>query len=177
MGQRVWVRGLAGTAGSGAAVGSSDGRISPEGGTTMTLHYTGHLGSGLRHLPIDHHGIGDLPAQALLLRPGAQTPGDGRLVVSAGPEPSLLVLERRGQEQNEGGVGTAAAHLTRSLEVDLQQDVPSRTRLGDRGPVEVAQELGPLEETALFRIGLERGPIDEDIGVLRLSRAPDTGCP
>ena len=89
----MWVRGFAGTAGSGAAAGSSDGRISPEGGATMTLHYTGHLGGSLRHVAIDHDGIGDGPPLALLLGPGAEAPGDGRLVVAPGPEPGLLGLE------------------------------------------------------------------------------------
>jgi hypothetical protein len=126
------------------------------------------MGRGLRHVVVDHHGIGDLDPHSLFLRPLLEAPGDVGLVVPTGPQP-LLLNRRRGRfEQDEDGVGSLAANLLGPLEVDLEEDVVPGRWDGHRGSVQVPQEFGRFEEDARVDGRFEFLAIDEDVGILGL---------
>jgi len=58
--------------------------------------------------------------------------------------------------------------LLRPLHVDLEEDVGSRWRVRDRGPLEIIEERRPLEELAGLDGRLERRAVDEDVGTALL---------
>ena len=143
----------------------------------MTLHYTGHLGRGPQDIIIDHDGIGDGLAHSLLFRPLPQALGDVGLVVTTGPQALLLDGRRRGLQQDEDGIGSLAADLLCSLEIDLEEDVAVVRGIGDRGPVQVSEEFGPFEEPSAGGVRLEPRSVDEDVGVFTLAGSTVTGGP
>jgi hypothetical protein len=69
------------------------------------------------------------------------------------------------------------ADPSRSLEVDLEQDVHARGRCREWGSIQVAQELGPLDEAPAAGVRLEARPIHEHIGILGLTRSALPGRP
>ncbi len=85
------------------AGGSTTGRAAL-GGEPVALHYTGHLGCGLRYVVIDDHGIGDGQPFSLLVGPGFEPQADVVLVIPPGPQPGLLGHRGGGLQQDQSGV-------------------------------------------------------------------------
>lgn len=114
----------------------------------MKVQYTGHLGYCPFHVVIHHHERCELPADALLL--GALGDATIDLVGVIAPLLKALALDlgRGGHEQDHQCVGMALSHLTRPLEVDLEDHVLVRRGNGKRGAVEMPEELRPLQESA-----------------------------
>ena len=63
-------------------------------------------------------------------------------------EAGLLLAAGRLDEEQER-IGVLATDLVRALDLDLEDDVDARRRIGRRRAVQVAEEVGPLEEPAL----------------------------
>src|SRR5487761_2695314 len=99
------------------------------------------------------------------------------LVVAPRAQARLELDVRRGQGQENGGAGVARAYLLGALDLDLEQDVGVARRVGHRRAVEMSLELGPFEEAALARGGLEVAPLDEDVLAAVLVGAPRTRRP
>src|SRR5487761_1924294 len=99
------------------------------------------------------------------------------LVVAPRAQARLELDVRRGQDQEDGGAGVARAYLLGALDLDLEQDVGVARRVGHRRAVEMSLELGPFEEAALARGGLEVAPLDEDVLAAVLVGAPRTRRP
>ena len=68
-------------------------------------------------------------------------------------------------------------HLASSPDVDLQQHVGPFGRIGNRGALQVVEELDPLQEPARVDGGLEGGQIDEPVRLGRLPRPAGAGGP
>ncbi len=98
-------------------------------------------------------------------------------VVSTGTKTLRLDLWRRCFQEDKRGIRSLGSDLERTLEVDLQEDIGPRGRVRDRGSVQVAEELGPLEEALLVDLYFERAAIDEDVRVFRLARTAGAGSP
>jgi hypothetical protein len=156
---------------------SSGGSVTRSGRGPVRPHYTGHIGGGLRNVPIYHHGVGDGPSLHLFELAGPEAFGDVGFVVASGPEACLLGLGRGRQEQDQGGVRAEPADLLGPLEVDLEEDVVTVRGIRDRGAVEVPEELGPLEEPTGPDPVLEGGSVDEVVGIVTLARPADPRGP
>jgi hypothetical protein len=106
-----------------------------------------------------------------------------RLVVAPGGEALGLDLVGRWQQEDHGRVGPPLEDLLGALDVDLEEDVGPRRRVGDRCALEVIEEGRPLEELARLDRRLERGAVDEDVGAAlfftrtRRARRPTTTQP
>ena len=61
--------------------------------------------------------------------------------------------------------GRWARHLLSALHVDLEQHVAPRGRVGDGRAHQVVEEFGPFVEAAGGHGLLERGAVDEDVGL------------
>ncbi len=119
---------------------------------------------------VDDDVLGDGTAGHLFVGTDPEAFGDGTLVVATCPQALGLDGAARRKEQDQHRVGKASADLARALQVDLEDDVAPGGRVGDRRPVQVPDELRPLEETAGMSVRQERLTIDEDIGVGVLAR-------
>ena len=74
-------------------------------------------------------------------------------VLAAAAQPLLEHLERRRQHEDADGLDAARPHLPRALHVDHQHHVAARRRASRsvsaaHGAVEVAEDVGPLQELA-----------------------------
>ena len=93
--------------------------------------------------------------------------------VAAAPQPLGLDLTARRDEEYEEGLGSPRFHLRRALDVDLEHQIVVRGQAVGRGrAVQVAEELGVLEEAPGRQALVERGAVDVGVGVGRLARAP-----
>ncbi len=143
----------------------------------MSCQYTGHLGGGLCDLPVHDHGVGDLASGTLLGRTFAEPFGDVVVVVAPTPEALGLHLDRGRHEEDQHRVRPEPTHLAGALQIDLEEEVPSGRRVGERRAVQVAEELGPLEEPATVTACLEGRAVDEDVRLVRLSGPARPGRP
>ena len=102
---------------------------------------------------VDQHVVGELEPDRLLGL-GLAQPGDHLLLaVAALAQPALLLRPGRRQDEDQDGVGLHALHLLGAVDLDLEHDTSlPPARLGQRRAVEVAEELGPLEEAALVDV-------------------------
>jgi hypothetical protein len=137
----------------------------------VKVQYTGHLGYCPFHLVVHDHEGRELPADALLLSALGDAAIDLGGIVAPLLEALALDFGRRGHEQDDQCVGVPLPHLTRSLEVDLEDHVLVRRRFGERGAVEVPEELRPLQESAGGDLLLEGLAVDEGVGILGFTRA------
>jgi hypothetical protein len=124
----------------------------------------------------------DLLCLGHLLFTKGDAPGDMGLGIAPRTEPRRLHLDRGGDDEHAKGRGLAAEHLAGALDVDLEHQVLSRRRLGQRGAVEVVEDLGPLEEAARLDVGAEGVLVDEVVSVGVLAgpagtRRPGTAQP
>ena len=90
------------------------------------------------------------------------------LVVAPGRQALGLDLVGRWEQEDHGGIGPPLQDLLGALDVDLEEDVGSRWRVRDRGPLEIIEERRPLEELAGLDGRLERRAVDEDVGTALL---------
>jgi hypothetical protein len=67
--------------------------------------------------------------------------------------------------------------LQGALEVDFEEDVETLRWIGPRGPVEIAEELGPFEETTGVDLLLEGRTVDKAVGIFWLSGPTRPGGP
>ena len=102
---------------------------------------------------------------------------DMGLRIASAPQPGLLFCHRRRLHEDAQGVGIAIPHLGRTLHIDLQQDIAARGRIGSRRAVEMAGDLGPLDEAVLCGFGAECGLLGEHIGGFGFAGATCSGCP
>jgi hypothetical protein len=148
----------------------------------VKVQYTGHLGHRPVHLVIHDHERRQFLPQAHLLGAEGDAPIDLVDVVPPLPQAGPLDLGRRRHEEHDQCVGVARPDLTRSLEVDLEDHVLAGRSLGKGCAVEMAEELGPLEEPTGRDLLLETPTIDEGVrvgcftGTLR-TRRPRTAEP
>jgi len=94
-----------------------------------------------------------------------------RIGVAALTETGSLLVGAGGGDEDEQRVDVAFAHLPGALYVDLEQHVESRRRHGHGRPVEVAEELCVLEESAAGQVRREGRSVDEGVGRLVLAGA------
>ena len=137
----------------------------------VNSQYTLHFGYSPVQVVVHHHVRRELSAGALLPDPELETAGNLVLVVTTSAQPGGLHLWARRQQQHDDGVRVATLHLRGSLQIDLEQYVASRRWIRIWRAVQVAEELGPLEEPVVRDAGFEGVPIDEGIRVSRLTRA------
>ena len=91
-------------------------------------------------------------------------------LVAAASQPLGLGLAAGGDEQHEQGLGRPLLHLRRALHVDLEDQVAARGQVvRGRRAVQVAEELGVLEEAAGGQARLERVAVDVGVGVGRFA--------
>jgi hypothetical protein len=67
--------------------------------------------------------------------------------------------------------------LLGSMKLYFKHNVDALIDRWSRRAIEIAQELGPLEEPPTVDAILECGLIDENIGIVRLPLALGSGCP
>ena len=92
---------------------------------------------------------------------GLAQPGEHLVArVAAAAEPTLLLLARRREHEDQDRLRVLLLDLLGAVELDLEHDV-GRGRVVEplraRRAVVVAEELGPLEEAALGLVPLELG--------------------
>lgn len=127
----------------------------PAGGVDQA----GDLLGGAVEAVVDHlHRPQGRCARSFLGRLG-QALADPRRGITPLAQPALLLGGRRRHHEDQERVREAPVDLARSL----HQGVAAGR--GDRRPVEVPQELGPLQELARFDRRLEASPVDKDVGI------------
>ena len=100
-------------------------------------------------------------------RPGPTRPGgrDVLRTVAAGGQALRLHFGRRRQQEDHRGVRALEQHLLGALHVDLEEHVGARRGVGDGRAHQVIEEFGPLVEATGDHGLLERGAVDEDVGL------------
>ncbi len=106
-----------------------------------------------------------------------QAIGDVFVIVAALTKALFETLHRGRQNQKHDRVGALLQYLLRSLHFDLQEHIGAVRSVRQRGAVEVAVKLRPLEKLAVVNGALEGGPIDKVILVTRLAGALRSGRP
>ena len=136
-----------------------------------------HLGGGLVQVGVhDHHraqALGGLPLAGSVGQPG---PHVVLAVAPAAQAVRLIGIGRRLEEQQQR-LRMAGAHLACPLDVDLEEDVAPRRRIGVRRAVAVLAEIGPLEEITGGDRRIEDGAVNEAVGVVGLAGALRPGRP
>jgi hypothetical protein len=103
-----------------------------------------------------------------LLQPKTNPLGDARRIIASRCHALSLHLGRRGQEQDEDGIGIASLDLAGALHLDLEEEILALGRMGPGRPVLVAGERGVLEKSVGFQLLGKGIVIDEDVRVLPL---------
>jgi hypothetical protein len=93
------------------------------------------------------------------------------LAIASRPQPLRLGLDGRSQHEHAERLRSLQRHLLGTLDVDLQHHVATLRRVGQRGAVEIVEDVRPLEEAAGGDVGLEGGLVDEVICIRRLAGA------
>ncbi len=150
--------------------------------STCLVNYSGEISNGLFQVVIDHGRVDDPPTRLDLVSAERDAPFDVLRGVAASPQTRLLHLDRGRHQQHAHHVLGELEHLTRPLQVDLEDQVPAFECFWHRRAVVGVEHLRPLEEAAGGDPGLERLGIDEGVrvGVLTrptLARRPGAGEP
>jgi len=133
--------------------------------STCVVNYSGEIGYGLIQVIVDHGRVDDLPARLDLIAAERDAPCDVLGRVATRPETGFLHLDRGRHEQDTEHVVREFEDLARTLEVDLEDEIPALEGLGHRGAVVGVENLRPLEETAGSDSRLERLGVDEGVRV------------
>ncbi len=121
------------------------------------------LVDGTVELVVDHGDGAQLLGGCVLASSLLEPPLNVRVGIAAMSETGGLLVGAGGGDEDEQRVDVAFAHLASTLHVDLQQHVEPRRWHGHRRPVEMAEELGMLEESAAGQMGFEGRPVDEGV--------------
>jgi hypothetical protein len=97
--------------------------------------------------------------------------------IAATPETLGLDLGRGRLEKDEQRIGRSFENLGSALHIDLENHIPILAGLGPWGAIEIAEELGVLEEAATFDPGFELGSIDIGVGIVGFTGALLPGRP
>src|SRR6478735_7917647 len=130
-----------------------------------------HLVDGRVEIVVDHHPVGEFTPDRLFHLGLLQARQHLVVGVATPTQPSFLFVARRREHEDQQGVGIQALHLLGTVDLDLEDDVERVAGFRGRTAVVVAEELGPLEKSALLDPALEAGRVGEDVGVVRLGRA------
>ena len=140
----------------------------------MGFHDTSHFGDCSLKVIVDDHVISNALAYRFLRGRFRQAAHDHGFIVAPATQSDLLVIARWRFNKNEDGRKVCGPDLLRALNVDFQDHVGSLGRSGNRRPVKVIKNFGPLQKTPGLQVRLEVRPVDEPICMGRLAHAP---CP
>src|SRR5439155_1009151 len=105
---------------------------------------------GRRELVVHDHVVVFDERRHLVARHAQAALDVGLAVLAASAEPLLEHVKRRRHDEDGGGFDAALPHLSRALHVDDENDVLPRVEqrpgVGRARPVEVAEDVRPLEE-------------------------------
>ena len=97
--------------------------------------------------------------------------------VSPAPQSFGLDLCRRRFEKDEEAIGYPLEDLRSALDIDFEDDIATIGAVGPRCAIEIPEEFGIFEESALSGMGFELFPGAPDVGVFALARTPFASAP
>ena len=112
------------------------------------------------------------------LRVGQSQPfGDMCLRIAPAPQTGLLLGRRWCFDKDAQSLGVALPYLSCSLDIDLQQNIAARRRVGLWSSIEVSGDFCPLHKAAIGDLGPKLGLAGEHIGGFRLASPTDASRP
>jgi hypothetical protein len=97
--------------------------------------------------------------------------------VSPAPQAFGLDLCRRWFEEDEQAIGYPLEDLRSALDIDFEDHIATIGAVGPRCAIEIPQEFGIFEESALSGVGFELFPSAPDVGVFALAWPPFASAP
>jgi hypothetical protein len=121
--------------------------------------------------------VGDPAAFFDLFGTFGDAPPDMPLGIPSADQPPFLGVKGRRNEQDDHRLGLIGQHLAGSLDLDFKQHIAPLGRDWPWCPIEVPQELGPLEKAVVSDFLAKRRLIGEDVRALIFSISTRTSRP
>lgn len=131
-----------------------------------SLNYTRDLVGSPVDVVVHDDRVSEAPAPLHLVSGELEARRDVGLGVAPLAQPLGLGLFRGRDEEHRDDVVSPLEDLLGALHVDLQDQVVGGWDVGRRCAVELAEDLGVLQEAAGLDAFLEGRPVDEGVGVL-----------
>ena len=130
-----------------------------------------HLAHRALEVVVDDDVISDGETHRFLVERLLQALVNLVLGIAAAAQAPLLLLTRRGQDEDEDRLRVQGLHLAGAIDLDLEHHVALRRWFGHGAAVVVVEEGRPLEEATGGDAGLEGVAVGEHIRSITLTRS------